>query len=375
MVGANYTGGRRSAAKARSKDTTARLQRGHFSKQRLGILTNALRSRPDHQSLSRSRPWAAADNPNLNSACTPAATVYDISLGHAQRDLAQKQRQRRQSTQRLRSNDGLPFSPSKKSGQPCLDPSILPPVTSIESSASLALNSAHSLQTLLPATASAAIPSCATPSSPSHPQPRPNSRPEPAFRRASLPEHQPTPVTEMPSKRRSKILDLLDISDRKRLCFVLRFLDLSTACARHTTPQISARLAVYYILYRTLFTPHAVLCILPFYPTPDHRSRDNPCSSHDRYCGNPLLPRVQPNLVPPSSRSSVPFDPSRNAHLFPDYMLHNFTQFPALLYLLTTLRSSDKCSSPDRPNTRSAELARCHSVYRHPRTRSLSRYR
>ena len=253
MVGANYTGGRRNAAKARSKDTTGRLQRGHFSKQRLGILTDALRSRPDHQSLSRSRPSAVTGNPNLNSACTPAATIHDISLGHAKRRLAQEQR--RQSAQldlHPHSNDPVSFSPSQQPGKPRLDPSVrndLSPVTSAQSSTSLALtvkgkpDPAPSLQTLLPATASAAI----FPSSPFLPQPQTSSHPEPAFPRASLPELQ--------SKRRSKILDLLDISDRKRFSSlrIPPFPTLHMLGIPHH--KITARLAVYRIAHYLPHTP------------------------------------------------------------------------------------------------------------------------
>ena len=214
MVGANYTGGRRNAAKARSKDTTGRLQRGHFSKQRLAILTDALRSRrPDHQPLTCSRPAAAADHPNptsnprsgsLYSTPTPAATIYDISLGHAQRDLAQKKALR---------NGGGPFLPTR------LDPCVrndLPAVTPVDSSTSLALTGkgepdpAAAPQTLLP-------PSCATtPSPPSHSLPQPNSPQESPFRRRSLLERQPAPVTRLP---RSKILDLIHISDREHIPF------------------------------------------------------------------------------------------------------------------------------------------------------------
>lgn len=220
MVGANYTGGRRNAAKARSKDTTGRLQRGHFSKQRLGILTNALGSRgPDHNSLSCP---PVADNPNLTArprsgslispsgypTCMPIATVHDISLGHAKRDLARNhlQPQLRQSIQQdshLHRNSDIP------SPQPQQHRLGLPTVTSVQSPTPLALTGkgepdpAHNLQTLLPATTSVGQP-CATPLS----------RPEPALHLTS-PEKQPTPFTETPSKRRSRILDLIDASDRK----------------------------------------------------------------------------------------------------------------------------------------------------------------
>ena len=218
MVGANYTGGRSNAAKARSKDTAGRLQRGHFSKQRLGILTEALRSRrTDHQSLSR--PCAATDHPNLTanhrsgslispsgySPCTPAATIHDISLGHAKRDLARKQLLLRQSAQQvshLHRNDEALFSPFPHPEQSHSD---LP--AAISESSTLTgkeePDPASSPPAILPATTSPVGQPCVTP--PLHP--------EPALRPGPLPENQPTPVPETPS-RKSKILDLID-SDRE----------------------------------------------------------------------------------------------------------------------------------------------------------------
>lgn len=271
MPGANYTGGRRNAAKARSKDTTGRLQRGHFSKQRLGILADALRTRrTDHQSLSSSRP--SPDDPNLPSnspsgslispsvysTCTPAATIYDISLGHAKRDLAQKQRRRHSAQQDFHPhrNDGLPFSPSP---QPCLDPSVrndFPTVTSPVLTGNGEPDPAPSSQTLLPATTSAAIPSCTSSSSPSRPRSRQSPHPEPASHRASFPEKQPTPVTETPLKRRSKVLDLIDISDRKRFLSSSDSSVCRTAHVRlHTILQITTRFAVYHISHIVPYSP------------------------------------------------------------------------------------------------------------------------
>jgi len=258
MVGANYTGGRRNAAIARSRDTAGRLQRGHFSKQRLGILTTALRSRrPDHQPLSRCRPSSAADNLNPISPpgyCTPAATVYDISLGHARRDLAQKQLKLCQQTKHdfypHHHGDG-PSSPSLQPGQPRPDPYVrndLPTVTSVEPSTSLALtgkeepDNAPSPQTLLLATA-------LTPST-SHTIPPP--QPEPAFPQPSLPEQQPTPATEMPPKRRSKILDLIDISNRELLLFPDAAVCRAT-CFQHTSRE--SRRASPFIMHH-MHTPH-----------------------------------------------------------------------------------------------------------------------
>jgi hypothetical protein len=212
MVGANYTGGRGNAVKARSKDTAGRLQRGHFSKQRLGILTEALRSRrTDHQSLSR--PCAGTDHPNLTanhrsgslispsgySACTPAATIHDISLGHARRDLARKQLLLRQSTRQdshLHRNDDALFS-----SLPQPDP---PGVTCMESM-TLIGKEEPGQPALLPETTPTVGQPCAT----SPP------RTGPALRPTSLPDKQPTLVPETPS-RKSKILDLIDSSDRER---------------------------------------------------------------------------------------------------------------------------------------------------------------
>ena len=241
MAGANYTGGRRNAAKARSKDTTGRLQRGHFSKQRLGILTDALRSRrPDHIPPTRPLPSVGADNPNLTSnprsgslispsgysTSAPTATVYDISLGHAKRDLAQKQLRLHQPA-RLDfhphlNTDGL-FSPPSQPGPSISSDS--PAVTPLESSLALTgkgePNTEFSPRTLLLATTSAAVPSCATIPSQSYTLPQPSPRPEPAFARGSLTEKQATPVTTgQPSKRPSKILDLIDISDREHILFL-----------------------------------------------------------------------------------------------------------------------------------------------------------
>lgn len=252
MVGANYTGGRRNAAKARSKDTATRLQRGHFSKQRLGILTGALGSRrPDHESLSRP---PVTDNPNLTahlrsgflispsgySTCTPVATVHDISLGHAKRDLARKhlQPQLSQSTQHnshFHRNEDLPFLSSSQPGLHRLRP---PAATSVQSPSSLALtgkqepDSTPSLQTLLPAGTSVGQPSAT--SSPPHTEPAP---------RPPSPEKQP-PI------RRSKILDLVDASDREHT--FSSFLDLPHCMC--TTPLESRR--AWRSLYNTSHTVH-----------------------------------------------------------------------------------------------------------------------
>ena len=274
MVGANYTGGRRNAAKARSKDTTGRLQRGHFSKQRLGILTDALRSRrPDHQSLSR--PCPVTDNPNLTvtprpgflispsgySTCTPLATVHDISLGHAKRDLAQKQLLLRQSTQQVshpHRNDHTFFSgPSSQSEQLRSDlHNAATPTVKGEP------DPAPNLQTLLPKAASPVGQPCATP--PPHPGP--------ALSPASLPEKQQTLTIQKTPKPQSRILDLIDASDRKHpfsgffrlphpLCSTYRSMNHRASRCRCTS-------------YPTLFTlltslSRSYLCrAFPIYPHP-----------------------------------------------------------------------------------------------------------
>ncbi|KAJ7650795.1 hypothetical protein FB45DRAFT_888812, partial [Roridomyces roridus] len=64
--GANYMGGKRNAARARSKDTTRRTHKAHFGRQRLDILTNGL--------LGRN---------TTSNAFGPRATASDIELSHA----------------------------------------------------------------------------------------------------------------------------------------------------------------------------------------------------------------------------------------------------------------------------------------------------
>jgi hypothetical protein len=60
MTGANYTGGKRNAARDRSRDASGRLQRGYFSRQRLNLLANGLVPRSletlhNHISLKHAR--------------------------------------------------------------------------------------------------------------------------------------------------------------------------------------------------------------------------------------------------------------------------------------------------------------------------------
>ena len=196
MVGANYTGGRRNAAKVRSKDTTASLQRGHFSKQRLGILIDALRSRgPDHRPptdnhnlTTNPRESGSFVPPSGYSTCAPLATIYDISLGHARRDLARKQLKPRQSTYLNRNNE--PSTPQPERPHP-----VFPPTASVEPSITAPAgksetDSASSLHPLLPPVVS----------KPSTSEP--------------VPENKST-RNEVPSKPRSRILDLIDASDRE----------------------------------------------------------------------------------------------------------------------------------------------------------------
>nr|GAT52447.1 predicted protein [Mycena chlorophos] len=69
--GANYMGGRRNAARTRSKDTVGRAQKNHFHRQRLDVLSNG---------LSRAQTGRA---PSVTSGYGPKATAEDIGLSHA----------------------------------------------------------------------------------------------------------------------------------------------------------------------------------------------------------------------------------------------------------------------------------------------------
>lgn len=347
MVGANYTGGRRNAAKARSKDTTGRLQRGHFSKQRLGILTDALRARrADHHSLSHDPNLVSDPRPGSlvslfgHSVCAPAATVYDISLGHAKRDLAQKQRQKPQAF-RLRQNDGYPLSLSGEGSLDQSDQNDTPTVTSIESSASLALTekgepgSVSGLYTLIPATTPTVNSSCSTP------------------------PPQSTPVTEISPRQRSNILDSLDVSGRKYRRFLRTLVHHNTL--RHL-PHILPYTDVHFLNTRSR---------TQFIPFPDHHSHDHACSTN---------PSADAGILPFPARSlslclvpCSPFVPFQNIHLFSDCMLRPcFVSFSAELLWLTTLQYRNKHPSSDRPNTFSAKLAWCLPLSRYPATLPLS---
>ncbi|KAG2369142.1 hypothetical protein BDR07DRAFT_1389723 [Suillus spraguei] len=69
MTGANYMGGKRNAARARTKDSTSRVQKRHFGQQRLAAAlcnTKEERGRPERMSLK--------------------SVLHQINLAHAQRD-------------------------------------------------------------------------------------------------------------------------------------------------------------------------------------------------------------------------------------------------------------------------------------------------
>ncbi|KAI0346544.1 hypothetical protein BDW22DRAFT_1425997 [Trametopsis cervina] len=76
MAGANYMGGRRNAAKARIKDENGRLQKCHFGKQRLSILTKGL-GRPA-ASLSSGLP--------MHPTGSSTEHIAAITLAHARRE-------------------------------------------------------------------------------------------------------------------------------------------------------------------------------------------------------------------------------------------------------------------------------------------------
>ncbi|KAG2107273.1 uncharacterized protein F5147DRAFT_698373 [Suillus discolor] len=69
MTGANYMGGKRNAARARTKDSTGRVQKRHFGQQRLAAAlcnTKEGREKPEKMSLK--------------------SVLHQINLAHAQRD-------------------------------------------------------------------------------------------------------------------------------------------------------------------------------------------------------------------------------------------------------------------------------------------------
>ncbi|KAG1887350.1 hypothetical protein F4604DRAFT_1245263 [Suillus subluteus] len=69
MTGANYMGGKRNAARARTKDSTGRVQKRHFGQQRLAAAlcnTKEERGKPERMSLK--------------------SVLHQINLAHAQRD-------------------------------------------------------------------------------------------------------------------------------------------------------------------------------------------------------------------------------------------------------------------------------------------------
>ncbi|KAI5122750.1 hypothetical protein M0805_009833 [Coniferiporia weirii] len=77
MAGANYMGGRRNAARARTKDVAGRVQKGHFSKQRHQILAQGLHSGPRDETRDQStRPGPGR--------------VEEITFAHAKNDICGK---------------------------------------------------------------------------------------------------------------------------------------------------------------------------------------------------------------------------------------------------------------------------------------------
>ncbi|KAF9448654.1 hypothetical protein P691DRAFT_800434 [Macrolepiota fuliginosa MF-IS2] len=75
MAGANYTGGRRNAAKARSRDKTGRIQKDFFGRRRLNILSKGLGVLPRSEEIVTG--W---------SNCSVAARD-SIELGHARKTI------------------------------------------------------------------------------------------------------------------------------------------------------------------------------------------------------------------------------------------------------------------------------------------------
>ncbi|KAJ7690143.1 hypothetical protein B0H17DRAFT_1201930 [Mycena rosella] len=67
--GANYMGGKRNAARARSKDATGRVHKNFFGRQRLDILSKGLSGR--------------APSGGSSSGCGPRVSASDIGLSHA----------------------------------------------------------------------------------------------------------------------------------------------------------------------------------------------------------------------------------------------------------------------------------------------------
>ncbi|KAJ6488114.1 hypothetical protein C8R47DRAFT_1320511 [Mycena vitilis] len=76
--GANYMGGKRNAARARSKDTTGRVHKNYFGRQRLDILSKGLRGRaPSGGNTSGHGPRISASNIALSHAKHNALGVKD----------------------------------------------------------------------------------------------------------------------------------------------------------------------------------------------------------------------------------------------------------------------------------------------------------
>ncbi|KAI0091369.1 hypothetical protein BDY19DRAFT_991928 [Irpex rosettiformis] len=91
MAGANYMGGRRNAMKARARDTDGKLQKNHFGKQRLSVLTKglgkALNSASNKPSLLSNGPTHSSNQLSeisLAHAWRPSLSSYNNSDGHNQ---------------------------------------------------------------------------------------------------------------------------------------------------------------------------------------------------------------------------------------------------------------------------------------------------
>jgi len=100
------------------------------------------------------------------------------------------------------------------------------------------------------------------------------------------------------------------ISDCKHLFFwIPPFSTLPMPCVPHHKSQRVSPFIIYHISHCLPHTPSRTSRRAPpshFCPIPDHHSHNNPCSRTliTNRCGNPPFPRVQSNLVSPSSHSS-----------------------------------------------------------------------
>ncbi|KAJ7056691.1 hypothetical protein C8F01DRAFT_1154601 [Mycena amicta] len=76
--GTNYMGGRRNAARAKSRDTVGRAQKHHFSRQRLDIISNGLGPGRRPPSVGKYQPTTAGFG---------LKATADIGLSHARRQV------------------------------------------------------------------------------------------------------------------------------------------------------------------------------------------------------------------------------------------------------------------------------------------------